>query len=88
MVTAVAFLPDARIKSAAAQLKEQVTQEDVEFVSYVEKTFIGSFRMEQSTGTSELRILLVWQEARFPPKIWSMYHRVIGQDPLTNDYPE
>lgn len=63
VVTALAFLPYYRIKSAAAQLNEQVS-EVVEFIQYVEKHYIGS---EKSPGA--LRMRLAWQEARFPSTI-------------------
>ena len=35
-----------------------------------------------------LCVSLVWKEARFSPQIWSVYDRVINQDPRTNNFLE
>ena len=51
MVTALTFLPHERIKTAAAQLKEYIKEEAVDFISYVEKNFIGSFQTEKLPGS-------------------------------------
>ena len=87
MVTALAFLPYERIKTAAARLKEYIQEEAVDFISYVEKNFIGSFHTESLPG-SGFGMRLVWKEARFPPQIWSVYDRIINQDPRTNNFLE
>ena len=47
----------------------------------------GSFQTEKLPG-SGFGMRLVLKEARFPPQIWSVYDRVINQDPLTNNFLE
>ena len=47
----------------------------------------GSFQTEKLPG-SGFGMRLVWKEARFPPKIWSVYDRVINQDHRTNNFLE
>ena len=57
------FLPHER-KTAATQLKEYIQEEAVDFISFVEKNFIGSFQTEKLPG-SGFGMRLVWKEARF-----------------------
>ena len=47
----------------------------------------GSFQTEKLPG-SGFGMRLVCKEARFPPKIWSVYDRVINQDHRTNNFLE
>ena len=87
MVTFLAFLPYELIKSAAAQLKEHIQEEAVDFVNKVDKNYIGSFHTDRLPG-SGVGMRLVWKEARFPPQILSVYYHVINQDPRTNNFLE
>ena len=51
------------IKPGAAQLKEHIPEEAVEFINYVEKTFIGSFHKANLHVSSGCHMRLLWKEA-------------------------
>ena len=58
--TAFAFIPFKLIKSAALQLKAHIQEEAVDFINYVERNHIGSFRTESLPG-SVFGMRLVWK---------------------------
>ena len=71
------------------QLIEFTVNKIFRYVSFlVAIVAFGSFHKESLPVASGFGMRLVWKEARFPPQIWSVYERVINQDPRTNNFLE
>ena len=71
---ALAFVPADNIHEAFEELKGILPEEADPLSAYFEKTWVGYWQMDPSSGNSPLRPQrLVWKAPLFSPDVWSVY---------------
>ena len=101
--TALVFVPDNRIieyfNVLSISIPADVADEISPFVEYFAETYIGRVVYQVVNGDDEdgddgerlvLRIRRQprWQNPKFPPRLWSVYERVLDDEPMTTNVLE
>lgn len=85
MVTALAFMPECSIRDGFQQVSAIMPEEFGEFLEYFAKTYVGRYTVISRPGET---MRLGWKDGKFPPSTWSVYERVLSDDPRTNNFLE
>ena len=98
--TALAFVPDNRIieyfNVLSASIPADVADEISPFLEYVAETYIGRKvfqvvnRDNEDCDDGERLVLRIrrqprWQNPKVPPRLWSVYERVLNDEPRTTN---
>lgn len=91
--TALAFVPEDRVVEYFKTLCESVPEDAPEqihaFVDYMAETYIGRDIYETVSSENSLVLRIrrqaVWKEPKFSPKLWSVYERVLNDEPRTTN---
>lgn len=93
--TALAFVPKDRIPEyyeiLCQSLPNDCPAEVHAFVDYIAETYVGQKIYERVSADKDetlvLRINLEyqWKDPKFPPKLWSVYERVLTDEPRTTN---
>ena len=90
--TALAFVPTERVLEYFKYLSDSVPEDAPtaihDFVEYIADTYVGHEIYETAESEEAGLVLRIrrtprWKEPIFPPKLWSVYDRVLNDEPRT-----
>ena len=89
--TALAFVPQDRIAEYFKHLCDSVPEDAPtgvhDFIDYVADTYVGKEVYERAENQGEGLVLRLrrprWKEPKFAPRLWSLYERVLNDEPIT-----
>ena len=94
--TALAFVPQDRIAEYFKHLCDSVPEDAPtgvhDFIDYVADTYVGKEVYERAENQGEGLVLRLrrprWKEPKFAPRLWSVYERVLNDEPRTTNMLE